>query len=301
MIVVLALPMAQGQPPEKKPLLFDAASVKPAIVPSGVTVSGTSITSSRREDFLRLRSTGGPGTNDPGRIHYPLISLKGLLTRAYDSYFEIKGPGFLDTEVVQVDATMPPDTTKEQFKQMLGNLIVDRFKLKYHVETKEVAGYALVVAKGGVKIKESVEAAAPPEPQPASESSPRPRVIGPDGFATMPPGARFGIAFAEGNRARIMSRGEMIDKLVQSLGNILKSRVADDTGLKAKYDYTLIYAGGASLDGPFAQPLEAASTTESLPDLFGALQSQLGLKLEPKKVPVEIFVVDHMEKTPAEN
>lgn len=187
MLVVLTLPIARGQPLEKKPLSFDAASVKPAMVPGGVTVSGTSITSSRREDFLRLRSTGGPGTNDPGRIHYPLVSLKGLLTRAYDSYFEIKGPGFLDTEVVQVDATMPPDTTKEQFREMLGNLIIDRFKLKYHVETKDVAGYSLVVAKGGVKIKESVESPIPQErtddPQP---SGPRPHVLGPDGFPIPP-------------------------------------------------------------------------------------------------------------------
>lgn len=116
----------------------------------------------------------------------------------------------------------------------------------------------------------------------------------------MPPGAKFGIAFAEGNRARIMSHGETIDKLAQNLGNILKSRIADDTSLKAKYDYTLTYAGGANADGPLAQPLDAAEPS-SLPDIFSALQSELGLKLEPKKVPVEIFVVDHMEKIPAEN
>jgi len=133
-VLLLVLPIAlQAQPAEKKPLTFDAASVKPAVVPSGVTISGNSMTASRREDFQRLRSTGGPGTNDPGRIHYPLVSVKGLLTRAFVSYFEIKGPGFPDNEFVQLDATMPPDTTKEQFQEMLGNLIVERFKLKYHV------------------------------------------------------------------------------------------------------------------------------------------------------------------------
>jgi uncharacterized protein (TIGR03435 family) len=280
---------------QAQPLTFDAASVKPAIVPNGVTISGNSITSSRREDFLRMRSTGGPGTNDPGRIHYPLVSLRMLLTRAYDSYFEIKGPGFLDTEVVAVDATMPPDTTKAQFREMLANLITDRFKLKYHVETKEIAGYALVVAKGGLKVKESVEAPTPQEPHddPAAPG-PRPHVIGPDGFAILPPGVKFGIAVA-GKRARIISQGETIDKLVETLAMMLECRIKDDTGLKAKYDYSVTYT---------AQPIEASSDAaepSGLPDIFSALQSQLGLKLEPKKVTVEILVVDHMEKTPTEN
>ena len=124
-----------------------------------------------------MRSTGGPGSSDPGRIHYPIVSLKELLRRAYESYFEIKGPGWLDSEVVAVDATMPPDTTKEQFREMLGNLIVDRFNLKYHVEAKEIAGDSLVVAKGGLKIKESAETQLAQEPHddapPASRHGPR--------------------------------------------------------------------------------------------------------------------------------
>jgi uncharacterized protein (TIGR03435 family) len=300
-ILLLALPIAvQAQ---QKPLTFDAASVKPAVVPSGVTISGNSMTASRREDFQRLRSTGGPGTNDPGRIHYPLVSLRGLLTRAFESYFEIKAPGFLDNEFVQVDATMPPNTTKEQFQEMLANLIIDRFKLKYRVETKEIAGYSLVVTKGGVKIKESVESPAPQvrndDPPP---SGPRPRVTDPDGFSVPPPGPKFMFMAVDDHHARMISQQQTIDHLVKYLGGMLKCQVADDTGLKAKYDYTLTFDGGFGPDGPFASPLEAAASDPSgLPDIFSALQSQLGLKLEPKKVKVEVFVVDNMEKAPAEN
>jgi uncharacterized protein (TIGR03435 family) len=303
-VLLSVLPIAiHAQTVEKKPLTFEAASVKPAVVPGGVTISGNSMTASRREDFQRLRNTGGPGTNDPGRIHYPLVSLKGLLTRAFVSYFEIKGPGFLDNEVVQVDATMPPNTTKEQFQEMLANLIIDRFKLKYHVETKEVSGYSLVVAKGGVKIKESVESPAPQErtddPQPPG---PRPRVMGPDGFPIPPAGPTFMLASSGGGRMRVFSRQQAIEPLVRNIESMLQCRIADDTGLKAKYDYTLTFTGGFGPSGPVASPLEAAvSEPSGLPDIFSALQSQLGLKLEPKKVPVEIFVVDHMEKAPAEN
>jgi uncharacterized protein (TIGR03435 family) len=160
-----------------------------------------------------------------------------------------------------------------------------------------------VVAKGGLKLKESVEAAVPQEPRDDPPAlSQRPRVIGRDGFAMLPVGVTFGIASAGGGRFRIMSRGETIDKLVQNLGTMLKSRVVDETELRAKYDYTLNYAGAMSPDGPIAQPLDAgASEPSSLPDIFSALQSQLGLKLEPKRVTVEISVVDHMERTPAQN
>jgi uncharacterized protein (TIGR03435 family) len=82
------------------------------------------------------RNTGGPGTDDPGRIHYPLITLKELLRRAWDSYYEIDGPGWLDSQAVTVDATMPPNTTKAQFQEMPRNLITERFALRYHAGKK---------------------------------------------------------------------------------------------------------------------------------------------------------------------
>jgi uncharacterized protein (TIGR03435 family) len=82
--------------------------------------------------------------------------------------------------------------------------------------------------------------------------------------------------------------------LAQTLARMLSTTVTDATGLTAKYDYTVTYAGGISTAGP-------PDGAEPLPDIFNALQSQLGLKLEPKKAGVEVFVVDHMEKTPTGN
>jgi len=131
-------------------ITFDAASVKPATAPAGVTVSGDKTMVRKGAGIQIPRNTGGPGTEDPGRIHYPLISLKALLNRAWDSYFEIRGPGWLDDDLVWVDATMPPETTKEQFQEMLRNLIIERFALKYHTDSKEITGYALVAAKNGL-------------------------------------------------------------------------------------------------------------------------------------------------------
>jgi uncharacterized protein (TIGR03435 family) len=127
-------------------LTFDAASVKLAIVPDGITIVGDSITGDS-EQTRRLKRTGGPGTSDPGRIHYPLISLRALLNLACeDSYAEIKAPDWLDTRTVSIDATMPRDTTREQFREMLRSLLADRLGLKYHVESRPgAAAYYLVV------------------------------------------------------------------------------------------------------------------------------------------------------------
>src|SRR2546429_698174 len=112
-LVALTCCLAQGQSVDKS-LSFDAASIKPAIPP---TPNGRGMT------FFRGPS-GGPGTKDPGRINYPNMSLKNLLMNAYDvKNYQITGPSWLDTERFDINATMPPETTKEQFRVMLQNLL----------------------------------------------------------------------------------------------------------------------------------------------------------------------------------
>jgi len=307
-ILMLGMPLAYVIAAAQERPTFEAASVKPAVVPEGVVISGNSMSIARREDMDRYRGTGGPGTSDPGRIHYPLVSLKGLLERAYrPAYFEITAPSWTDTDVVSVDATMSPDTTKEQFQRMLQNLLVDRFQLKSHIDTKDISGYALVVTKNGPKLKEATEA--PPADGTAAAALPKPRQVDADGWPTPPrrPGLGFMYSGMPGERARMMGEYRTMADLATELGRVLDSKVIDATGLTARYDITLTYAG--HLGGPHGvealrQAPEASadpSAPTPLPDIFSALQSQLGLKLEPKKVPVEILVVDHAEKTPTGN
>ena len=296
------LAQATAVPVRSKPLTFDVASVKPAIVPPGVTVlPGGGMVVGRGSGIRPPRDSGGPGTDDPGRIHYPLISLKSLLRRAYDSYFEIKGPDWLDSQLVQIDATMPVDTSKEQFNEMLRNLTRERFQLQFHVETKDVTGYALTVTRSGSKMKRSEEVITPVD---AAANSGLTRQIGPDGFPVVPSytGPGFRATAMMGERARMSGQQKTMQDLADTLGQMLNSRVSDATGLTAKYDITLTFAGHLGPGG--VAPADAstvASDPAGLADLFGALQSQLGLKLEPKKVPVTVMVVDHMERVPAGN
>jgi uncharacterized protein (TIGR03435 family) len=114
--------------------------------------------------------TGGPGSNDPGRFHAPRANMMNLLQRAFGlSTDQFKGPAtvqaFSNGTFYDVTATMPPDTTKEDFQKMLQNLLVERFHLVFHRETANFTGYDLVVDKGGPKFKEVI-------PDPAAAANP---------------------------------------------------------------------------------------------------------------------------------
>jgi uncharacterized protein (TIGR03435 family) len=290
-----------------KPLTFDVASVKPVAPLTSVPDGGDGAATRKKGDGIR--GGGGPGTNDPGRIHYPRISLKALLVKAYDVKFpyQIEGPAWLDTELFEIDATMPPDTTKQQFCLMLQNLLSQRFKMAIHRETKGFPGYALVVAKNGPKLKESVNIPPPQsntDPQPltaqqmltALRSQPRDAY----GFPKSSPdpklaGGRAGVSSIMNERGWCLyGQQQTMHDLANLLPNWanLNAPVADATGLSSKYDFAFTFL-------PEGTP--ASHDYEPPPDIFGALQSQLGLKLEPKKVPVEVIVVDHMEKTATAN
>jgi uncharacterized protein (TIGR03435 family) len=284
---------------------FDVASIKPAAPPP----------SNGRGMVVFSRPTGGPGTNDPGRIRYPNMSLKNLLMSAYDvKNFQITGPAWLDTERFDIDATMPPETTRAQFHTMLQNLLAERFKLNIHRESKELPMYSLVVAKNGSKLKESAavvsgDGDAPPPPEALPD---RPK-IGPDGFPIIPVHrGLFGIMMP--GRARLIGQQQSMQDLATRLTDMLNRPVTDATELTAKYDFVLTYSpeglngpmgpmgpmpppGGAAISGPAARPSDA----EPLVDIFGAVQADLGLKLETKKGSVEMIVVDHAEKVPTEN
>ncbi len=297
--------LLSGQTVDKS-LTFDVASVKPADLPQP----------DGRGRIMMSGPTGGPGTKDPGRIHYPYMTLRNLLTTAFDvKNFQISGPAFLDSERFEVNATMPPDTTRDQFRVMLRNLLAERFKMTSHRETKELPMYALAVAKGGPKMKEAppVPASADDAEAPAPPSQPK---IGADGFPIIPLPARGGLfMITMPGRSRLMGEKQTMQDLCLRLTNLLSRPVTDSTGLSARYDFVLTFSGegmsapaGAPAGGamvPVAPPPAADNVFrpggEAPPDLFTAVQAQLGLKLEAKKGPVEIVVIDHIEKTVVEN
>jgi uncharacterized protein (TIGR03435 family) len=292
---------------------FEAASVKPAVPP----------TPDGRGMIMMQGPSGGPGTKDPGRIHYPNMNMKNILMNAYDvKSFQIVGQPWLDTERFDITATMPPDTSKEQFRTMLQNLLEERFKLTIHRDTKELPMYSLVVAKSGLKMKPSAALPAAKDDSDAAPALPPPPPsqpkFGPDGFPIMPPpaGGRGGIfMMMMPGRTRLMGQQQTMQDLASRLTNLLSRPVTDATSLKDKFDFTLTFSlEGLNMQGPMG-PMPALAPGsgagaagpvsvpegEAPPDLFAAVQAQLGLRLEPKKGPVQMIVIDHLEKTPTEN
>jgi uncharacterized protein (TIGR03435 family) len=268
---------------------FDSASVKPA----GPLLPSTD-----------LKVRGGPGTDDPGRITYPRVSVFTLLTLAYGvDEDQISCPDWhLATQSYYVTATIPPKTSPAQLRVMLQHLLARRFHLALHREKKKAPGYDLVVASGGLKIK----------PSPPGDTR-----VEVSGFPTLSPEAPFAsrLNTADGATVTVRSVNRMtMAQLADGLGRKimistgaygplgdtpgameLAPRVADRTGLTGKYDFTLEY-GLPTHVAVASDPIIAA------PTLFAALENQLGLKLvKSKAVPLVILVVDHWDKVPTEN
>lgn len=265
---------------------FEAASVKSA-PPS--LVNGMKIV---------MPLSGGPGTSSPGIVRCTNCALSDLVLKAYDiEKYQLSGPAWLDTELL-ITAKVPDGATQEEFRLMLQNLLAERFKLAFHREKKDVPGYALVVGRDGPKLKETVGGEPAQGPQ-----GDRPRTtVGKDGFVVVPPGypANGVFSFRNGDSLFSTVAGKAsMDQLALELTRDLRQPVSDATGLKGKYDFVMYWALELS-ERPSAPGGEIPVASAPLPTLSEALQ-KLGLKLERKKVPADLLVVDHVEKAPTEN
>ncbi len=229
--------------------------------------------------------SGGPGTKDPGFFTCKNISLRALVVTAFNFLtYQFSGPDWMVGARFNISAKIPDGTTKDQFRLMLQSLLVERFKMAIHWEKKEIQTYDLVVAKGGHKLKESPPDADTPAPQ--FPDSPKADT---EGFPLLPPGRQS--VLAEGGHHVAMRRAdETMDRFAVYLSAQLHTPVSNATGLTGKYDFTLRWVS----DG-------TPSTDETGPNLFRAVQEQLGLRLESKKGTVDFLVVDRAEKTPTEN
>jgi uncharacterized protein (TIGR03435 family) len=280
---------------------FEVASVKPSVLPG----SGG----------IRLGLRGGPGSGDPGRVTYSFSTLRDLMVEAYSvKRSQIAGvPNWVDSERFDIVAKVPAGATKERVKVMLQKLLAERFKLTLHRETKELPIYALVVSARGPKLKDSavIDAPVPSAPRGAGMSGTK---MGRDGCPETPPraaGRAAHFVMMTPNGECMISDGQTMDGLAMQLSNRFDRPVIDQTGLKGKYDLRLRYdpssmPGGRGesvmTKGASTDPTSrSAAEEDSAPSIFNALQEQLGLKLEARKGPVEMLVVDHVEKMSTRN
>jgi uncharacterized protein (TIGR03435 family) len=184
---------------------------------------------------------------------------------------QIKGdPDWLGNDRYDVEAKADKQYNLDDLHTMYQNMLADRFKLKFHIETKEGNAYVLTVDKAGLKMKEN---------------------FSPQDFNI--PITFGGVGVMKGVRVPL-------PYFCWNLGQQLQDDerpVADLTGLKGYYDFTLTF-----LPRNLPEEFRANLPQETLdrPSIFDALRDQLGLKLVAQKGPVQTFVIDHVER-PSEN
>ena len=246
-------------------------------------------------------STGGPGTEDPALFRCSNCTVAFLISKAFGlERYQFPGQSGLSETAYEVSARIPLGTEKEQFQVMLQNLLKERFHLAYHFEKKQLQGYELVVGKNGPKLKESAATSAVKE----------------EGWHGSGAAGHSG-TMSRAWQGKYNADHKTMQELAQMISTQLAKPVDDHTGLTGKYDIALNWnddgahaashpggwsGGGGDHGGGGGQGSTGASTDSATgATLVGAVQSQLGLKLEPKKATANVFVVDGVDKSPTEN
>lgn len=251
---------------------------------------------------------GGPGSRDPSRVTCEYVTLRMLLVQAYQMKAqEIVGPGWLDAARFNVTATVPSGATREELAIMFRNLLAERFKVVAHREKKLLPGYAITVAKGGLK---APAASTAPVAADAGETTRGKLLIGRDGFPVLRRSVTAAgpiILYRQG-RARLQASETTIAQLAEALSRQLGSVVVDEAGLDGKYEITLYWTPDQGEPGARPQQVSgtgaesgALDSATPEPNIFMAMDQQLGLRLTPKQLPREVIVIDRAERVPTEN
>jgi uncharacterized protein (TIGR03435 family) len=258
--------------------------------------------------------SGGGLTSSPGGISLACATLADLIHIAYDQNADKRpvnasmsdlaqpmkgGPSWINSERYDIDAKAGGALNRRtMLGPMLQALLEERFQLKVHVETEEVNVYELTVAKGGIKLQRLEEGGCIPigSPKVASQpsGSPKPRC-----------GAvHYG---KSGTNKTLDVIGMSVSGFSGLLRNFLDRPIIDKTGIAGLFTFHLEYVPDeftsglySGADNPDGAPAGTTSTPPTGPSILGALQQQLGLKLEKTKGPHGFLVIDHVEK-PSEN
>jgi uncharacterized protein (TIGR03435 family) len=225
---------------------------------------------------VRMNTTGaneglGRGQEDiqhsPDGLTMRNVRLRSCLKWAYGlADNQVSGPDWINTERYDIAAKAASPVAEEQLRLMLRTLLAERFHLAFHKQTKELSTYTLHVARNGPKFKES---------------------------------AGEGESVTQGNQMNLMLQKTTMEQFAKMLATPLGGAVVDMTGLKGKYDFSLDlmpYLPDKCRYAPCG--LAEIDITNSI---ASALLDQLGLQLAQKKEAVEVYVVDHADRTPLEN
>ncbi len=285
---VLASVALLGQTPAARPE-FEVASIKPS-ASAGIE---------RVRVGLHI---------DGSQVSAASLSMDNLIGIAYRvKRYQISGPDWMASERFDIAAKLPAGAAEKEIPEMLQTLLEDRFQMKIHRESRELPVYELVVGKGGPNLQESPVNSGPQNQSSGSQ----------DGVNVAASGQASGVTINYGNGSYFTFADDRLEghklsaaAMADVLARFSDRPVVNMTDLKGNYDFVLelshddframlirsAIGAGVAVRPRAVQLADAAS----LDSLYSAVE-KLGLKLESRKAPVEVLVVDHAEKTPGDN
>jgi uncharacterized protein (TIGR03435 family) len=220
---------------------------------------------------LHLRPGESVGTSTGfDRVSFPYVALRYCIAYAYRvGDFQISGPAWLGDQHYDIVAKGPAGTVPKQLPEMVQTLLAERFKLQFHRESKEFAGLGLVVGKTGPKLEKAAGGCTPL-------------------ISVSPPLFKGG---------RVEGDCSSLEMLAVNLSIVLGRPVANMTRLTGQYNFVVEVSRDDTNSGSTRPPVDGIEAGVSV---FTSIE-KLGLKLEARKIPLDVIVVDHVEKTPGEN
>ena len=261
---------------------------------------------------IKPSAPGAPGQAiaglhiDGAMVRCSALSLKLYLGMAYRlKNYEISAPDWMASDRWDITAKLPDGSDAKQIPEMLQALLRDRFQMKMHRETREFPVYGLIIGKGELRLKES-----PADPATEGGEPPKQSV-------NVAASARGGTVVTYGNGSyltlgdnKFEGKKLPMSTIAAALARFADRPVVDMTDLKGNYDFTMEFSpedframmvraaiAQGSVVSPDASKLLDASSGDTL---FNAVE-KLGLRLEPRKAPIEMLVIDQALKTPTEN
>jgi uncharacterized protein (TIGR03435 family) len=273
--ILLSAALLQSQ----KALFFEVASVRPC-----PATTGSDYEDGRRAGMSRagVKLTGTRATGT-------WLTVKQLIGQAYTlKDHQMVLPAWTDKEHFDIAATLPAGATAADLPVMLQGLLAERFALTSHREEREQAVLALVVEK--LKMPEAADATPPPSAATEANSKARAEVGassgGSAGASAGPVSAVGRVGTAAAGSAHIRRPSIDTAGIVEILTRFADLPILDLTGLTGKYQMDLTFALQDSADAP---------------SIYTAVKEQLGLKLDRRKIKMEVLVADHLDQSPKEN
>jgi len=259
-----------------------------------------------RQSSQTVQAQTSAGVNvDGAMVRYSALDLKLYLGMAYRlKNYQIVAPDWMTSTRWDISAKLPEGSSSKQIPEMMQALLRDRFQMKMHRETREIPVFGLVIGKEGLKLKESPAGPAENGGEPAAQSV---NAAMGNGGTTVTYGN--GAYFTLGNN-RFEGKKLTVAFIAEAFSRFADRPVVDMLGLKGNYDFSMEFspedframmihaaiAAGAVFPPEVLKLLDASSGDT----LFNAVE-KLGLKLESRRAPIEMLMIDEAQKTPTDN